>query len=438
MRRALVMGAGLVVKPLIDHLTAREDLEVRVATMNVERAERLLAGRPRTSAGLVNATDQESLLHEVGGADVVISLLPANQHILLADACLQLQTPLVTTSYVSESLRALDPLARQRGVLILGECGLDPGIDHMTAAAEVRRIHGEGGRVTSFASSCGGLPAPEANTNPWGYKFAWSPRGVVVATRNQVRYLDEGRIVSQRFPEYFASPRTIEVPEVGVLESYPNRDCLRYIEEYELEGVSTFFRGTLRYPGWCETWHALHSLGLLEPGAVVAPRSGFGGFLDAQLGPGSGARRERIAARLGLPASHPILERIEWLGLLADDPVTEAGAPMLDLLVALLERKLAYAPGERDMVVLEHHLGYEDDDGQPRRRVLRLVETATAGDDSAMARTVSLPAAIAGEMILDGKVDLTGVRIPTHPELARPILRRLERAGLAFRLSEER
>lgn len=437
MKRVLVMGAGLVVKPLLDHLLGREDVEVRVATLNLERANRLLHDHPRATALRVDATDQEALRQEVADAAVVVSLLPANQHILIADACLEHGRPLVTTSYVSESLGALDALARQRGVLFLGECGLDPGIDHMTAAMEARRIHGEGGKVVSFASYCGGLPAPSANTNPWGYKFAWSPRGVVVATRNRVRFMEQGRIVSQQFPEYFAEPRALEVPGVGRLESYPNRDCIKYIAAYELEGVDTFFRGTLRYPGWCETWHALHRLGVLSPSRSVPAGAGFGRAMAELLPPGSGSLRDRVAAHLRLAPAHPILERFAWLGLLDDEPVADEPTSLLDALVRVLERKLAYAPGERDIVVLEHRMGFLDESGRPRRRTLRLVAEGTAGDDSAMARTVGLPAGLACGLILDGKVSLTGVRIPTHPELARPILRGLERAGLTFTLVDE-
>jgi saccharopine dehydrogenase-like NADP-dependent oxidoreductase len=436
-RRVLVMGAGLVVKPLLDRLLARPDLELRLATLNVDRARQLLAGRPRATALRVNATDQEALVHEVGEADAVISLLPANQHILIADACLERGRPLITTSYVSESLRALGPLARERGVLILGECGLDPGIDHMTAAAEVRRLEAEGCAVTAFASYCGGLPAPGSNTNPWGYKFTWSPRGVVVATRNQVRFLERGRIVSQRFPEYFGAPRTIEVPGVGPLESYPNRDCLRYLAAYGLREVTGFFRGTLRYPGWCETWHALHTLGLLNPTEPLPAAGGFGAALAARL-PGSGPLRARLAARLGVAEDHPVVRRFEWLGLLAAEPGPGAadGPFLLDALVRLLERRLAYGPGERDLVVLEHHIDFRDPSGATRRRVLRLVEEGAAGDDSAMARTVGLPAAVACELILDGAVPLTGVHIPTGPELAEPILERLEGAGIRFALAD--
>ncbi len=438
MKRVLVLGAGLVVKPLLDELLSRPDIEVHVATINVDRARHLIQDRPRATALLVNATDQESLRVEVQEADVVISLLPANQHILIADACLEHGRPLITTSYIAESLRALDPLARQKGVLVLGECGLDPGIDHMTAAAEVRRLEALGGAIVRFASYCGGLPAPSANTNPWGYKFTWSPRGVVVATRNQVRYLQDGRIVSQHFPEYFAEPRHIEVPGMGRLESYPNRDCLKYIDAYGLGWrVDNFFRGTLRYPGWCATWYALHRLGLLAPSRIPSDDATYADLVADFVPPGPGPLRSRVATKLGLEDSDPILDRFAWLGLFSDEPVPAEAISVLDLLVTRLEQKLGYDPGEHDVVVLEHQIDYRTRDDVLHRRVLRMVLEGTAGDDSAMARTVSLPAALACELIIDEQVSLTGVQIPTAPDLAEPILRGLERRGIRFEETDE-
>ncbi len=434
MKRVLVLGAGLVVKPLLDELLSDPEIDLHLATLNIARARHLLAGRPRGTALEVNAADQQRLRAEVRHAHAVVSLLPAEQHVLIANACLECGVPLVTTSYVSEAMRAIDALARERGVLLLNECGLDPGIDHMTAMALVRRVQQEGGAVVAFASYCGGLPAPDSNNNPWGYKFAWSPRGVVVATRNHVRYLLGGRIVDQKFPEYFEHPFAVEVPGVSRLESYPNRDCLRYIEPYGVHGIRDFFRGTLRYPGWCQTWHALHRLGLLDPKQILVSGATFARLLESQLAPGAGSLRARIAAHLHLPPEHAVLERLEWLGLFSEELVAQDSASALDVLVSRLQQKLAYAPGERDAVVLEHRLTYQRE-GACRTRFLRLVLEGQAGDDSAMARTVSIPAALACRLLLAGRVTLSGVRIPTEEQLAGPILAGLAERGIHF--SEE-
>ncbi len=335
-------------------------------------------------------------------------------------------------------MRALDAEARARGVLLLNECGFDPGFDHMTAVQTIRRLRREGAQVVSFASYGGAIPAPEANTNPWGYKFTWSPRGVVVAARNPVRYLEAGRIVEKTFPDLFRHPRRIGVPGVGMLEAYPNRDCLRYLDAYELEGVRDMFRGSLRYRGWCDTWRALFDLGLLD----LTPRHWCGltyaQFLDRHLGAADGRPLvERLAARIGCGVDDELVARLEWLGLLSDRPLPPECTSSLDVMTARLERMLRYRPGERDMAVMEHHFVVARPDGLLRKVVSRMVLAGRAGDDSALARTVSFPAALAVRQILDGAVTLTGVQIPVDPQLTLPILIGLQRRGLHVHEHEE-
>ena len=438
MKRVLVLGAGLVVKPLLDDLLALPDVELHLATLNIERASVLLAGQPRAVALEINADDQPRVAAEVEAAKVVVSLLPADQHVKIAEACLHHRVPLVTTSYVSDGMRALDAEARARGVLLLNECGFDPGFDHMTAVQTIRRLRREGAQVVSFASYGGAIPAPEANTNPWGYKFTWSPRGVVVAARNPVRYLEAGRIVEKTFPDLFRHPRRIGVPGVGMLEAYPNRDCLRYLDAYELEGVRDMFRGSLRYRGWCDTWRALFDLGLLD----LTPRHWCGltyaQFLDRHLGAPDGRPLvERLAARIGCGVDDELVARLEWLGLLSDRPLPPECTSSLDVMTARLERMLRYRPGERDMAVMEHHFVVARPDGLLRKVVSRMVLAGRAGDDSALARTVSFPAALAVRQILDGAVTLTGVQIPVDPQLTLPILIGLQRRGLHVHEHEE-
>ena len=437
MKRVLVLGAGLVVKPLLDDLLSLPEVEVRLAALNVSRAQKLLAGRPQSSALEVNARDEAQLLPEVKEASVVISMLPAGQHVGIAGACLSHRVPLITTSYVSPEMRKLNEEARKQGVLLLNECGLDPGIDHMTAVQVIRRVQREGGRVLSFASYCGGLPAPEANTNPWGYKFAWNPRGVVMAARNPVGFLKDGKRVYRNFPDLFSKPYEIAFPGIGRLEAYPNRDCLRYIEAYGLTGAKDFYRGTLRYPGWCETWHALFRLGLLE----LQPRdwtgSTYAEFLSHHVTGREGGLVDRLARTLGVEPDHEVIARLEWLGLLSDRPVPEGCASPLDVISNRLERKLRYSEGERDMVLLEHNAIVVRADGRLRRIVKHVRLFGAAGDVSAMARAVGYPAAIACRLLLEGRVRLAGVRIPVDLELTEPILLGLARRGIPVEEREE-
>lgn len=437
MKRVLILGAGLVVKPLLEDLLAAPDIELRLATLNIDRARALLADNPRATALAINATDQAQLCPEVARADVVISLLPADQHVIIAKACLDYRAPLVTTSYVSDGMRALDAEARRRGVLLLNETGLDPGIDHMTAVDVISRVRRQGGSVLGSVSYCGGIPAPESNTNPWGYKFAWSPRGVVLAARNPVRFMEGGNIVEHPFPDLFDAPRFLKLPGVGFFEAYPNRDCLRYQKAYGLDHVQDLYRGTLRYPGWCQTWQALFELNLLD----LEPHDWTGltcaQVFDRHLPPGSGSLAARLAQRLDLPEDHSMITRLEYIGLLSDQPVPPGVTCSLDLVTELLQHTLSYQPGEHDMVILEHQLTVLRGDGNLHRVIMRLILDGPAGDDSAMARTVSLPAAVATRLILDRKLDLTGVHIPVHTQLALPILEGLRERGISLEESEE-
>ncbi len=430
MRRVLVLGAGLVVKPLLEDLLSLSDVEVHLAALNIDRANALVSGHQRATALEINALDEAQLLPEVRQAAVVISLLPADQHTRIAEACVAHRVPLITTSYASAEMRDLHAAARARGVLLLNECGLDPGIDHITAVRVIRRVEREGGAIRSFASYCGGLPAPQSNNNPWGYKFSWSPRGVVMAARRPVAYLENGAIVRREFPDLFEGPRYLDIPGVGQLETYPNRDCLRYIAQYGVWDARDFFRGTLRYRGWCETWQALYDLGLLDMAEREWLDMTYADFLAAHLPPGEGGLVTRLASTLKIGVDNDVIARLEWLGLLSDRPVPETRAASLDVVANRLQEKLAYKEGERDMVLLEHHFIAVRPDRSERRMITRMQVIGVAGNDSAMARTVSYPAAIACRLILDGRITLTGVHIPVARELTDPIMLGLTRRGV--------
>lgn len=441
MNKALVLGAGLVVKPLLDELSRHDDLEVEVAALNIDRARELVAPRPRARARELDVGDRGAVLEAVRGADVVISLLPADRHAGVAELCLEARVPLVTSSYVSDEMRALDPEARRRGVLLLNETGLDPGIDHMMAVEVIRRVRHEGGEILSFASYCGGLPAPSSNDNPWGYKLSWSPRGVLLSGRSPVRYLQGGDVVEHPHPYGLGAVRCIEVPQVGTLEVYPTRDSLKYREPYQLEALPDLFRGTLRYPGWSLAMKALIELHLLDLEERELAADTYGAWIsgrldDAGATPASGLR-QRLAHHLGLDPAHDVLERFEWLGLLSDQPLpARRGAP-LDLVAHLLQQRMQYAPGEQDMVALEHHFVATTASGRRRRIIKRLLVFGTAGDDSAMAMTVGTPAGLACGLILGGKVDLVGVHIPVAEQLATPILASLAERGVKIEEVEE-
>jgi saccharopine dehydrogenase-like NADP-dependent oxidoreductase len=433
MKKVLVLGAGLVARPLVDYLLGLEDFSVVVADVEFARAEKLVAGHPRGRAEQIDISKREALAAAIGRADLVVSMVPYTFHPLVAELAIEQGRHMVTASYVSPAMRECDARARAKGVLLLNELGLDPGIDHMEAMRVIHEVHDAGGRVLGFTSWCGGLPAPEANTNPFGYKFSWSPRGVLLASKNSAKYLKDGRVVSIPAADLFAGPEIIRVPGLGEFEGYPNRDSVSYRETYGIPEALTVFRGTLRFAGWCETLRKMVELGLLDD--TPKDRSGAT-FLDlmrelAQAGPGDDVRRA-VAARLGLASGSAVLSAMDWLGLFEARPLTAAKGSSLDNLSALMVERLAYAPGERDMVVLQHEFLTATASGRTERIVSTLVDYGIPNGDSSMSRTVGLPAAIGARLILEGKIALTGVQVPVRPEIYGPILEELGAHGVRF------
>ena len=440
MKRILVLGAGLVSRPMVRYLLDVPDFELTVATRTVSKAQELVGAHPRGKAIALLVDDDAALGRLVAECDLAVSLLPYTYHVKVANHCLKHRKPLVTTSYVSDAMRALDAQAKAAGLVFLNEIGLDPGIDHMSAMKIIHDVQKAGGKVTSFMSYCGGLPAPEANDNPLGYKFSWSPKGVVMAGRNDARYLKDGKEVFVPGADLFGHRWPLKVADGFEFEAYPNRNSLPYIETYGLAGVKTMLRGTLRNFGWCETLKAIADLGVLKDDSV---KTGITGLTPAAwlrgYAPGSGTLRTDVASRLGLKDSDPILQRFAWLGLFDEKPVGLQQGSNLDILAKQMLDRMTFKPRERDMVVLHHEFVAEFPSGpqslvpsprSPSRIFSTLIAFGEPDGDSAMARTVSLPAAIGVRMILHGELKLTGVHIPVVPEIYEPVLAELARLGI--------
>lgn len=439
MKNVLVLGAGLVSRPLVRYLLERSSARVLVASVNDDRGAQLVDGHPRGQSRHLDVANERALDGAVREADLVVSLLPYTLHARVARLAIRHRRPLITTSYVSPEMRSLDSLARQAGVLLLNEVGLDPGLDHMSATHLVDRVRAAGGRITHFSSCCGGLPAEDSNDNPWGYKFSWSPRGVLLAGRNPARFLRDGSVVEIEGRELFSFRWPIQVDGIGVLEVYPNRDCLSYERTYRLAGIRNLFRGTIRHPGWCETLGAAAAIGLLDAEERTWSEGASWADLTTRLLPGAaGSPRPRLARRLGVPAGHPLIERFAWAGLLSPEPLPRSRASALDLFCERLQQRMRYAPGERDMVVMRHDLRFEAAGGGIEHVESSLIAYGIPDGDSAMARTVSLPAAIAARLILEGKIRAVGVVLPVEPEVYRPVLAEVDELGIRFRETRRR
>jgi saccharopine dehydrogenase-like NADP-dependent oxidoreductase len=434
MRKVLVLGAGLVARPLLHYLLTDHGLHVLVAADEPERARQLMSDHPRGSVQALDVTDHSRLAPLVEEADVVVSVLPADLNCMVAKVCIAKRRSMVNTSYVSSEMRALHDEATKAGVLLLSEMGLDPGIDHMSAASTLRRLRLAGGKVTQFASGCGGFPALDANTNPWGYKFAWSPRAAMLAGRKPARYLRAGCEVSIPGDDLFSYSWPIGVEGLGVFEVYPNRDSLAYVGSYGLTGATDVFRGTLRYPGWCATMLAASRLGLLDLEEEDWPEGMTYRDLLTRRVPGGrqrGATR-RVAAFLGLDPDSEVIARLEWAGLFSDRVLPERRASPLDVFGNRLKRLMMYQPGECDLVALQHVFTVTYPDGSHEEIRATLVAHGDSWGDTAMARTVSLTSGIATRLILDRGFQAVGVQIPTLREIYEPVLAELADRGIAL------
>jgi saccharopine dehydrogenase (NADP+, L-glutamate forming) len=433
MKKVLVLGAGLVAGPLVKYLLDQPEFSVVVADVEAGRADKLVAGHPRGRAEILDISDRQALAAAIGRADLVVSMVPYTFHPRVAELAIEQGKHMVTASYVGPAMRELDARAREKGVILLNELGLDPGIDHMEAVRVIHEVHDAGGSVLGFKSWCGGLPAPEANTNPFGYKFSWSPRGVLLASKNSAKFLKDGRVVSIPSADLFAQPEIIGIPGLGEFEGYPNRDSLSYREIYGIPEALSVFRGTLRYAGWCETLRKMVELGLLDETAKDRSGSTFLGLVKelAMAAPGTDVRAA-VAARLGLEKDSVIVSRLDWLGLLEEKPLPLAKGSALDNLTALMIEKLAYAAGERDMIILQHEFLTRTASGRNERIVSTLIDYGVPGGDSSMSRTVGLPAAIGARIVLEGRIHATGVQVPVQPEIYSPILEELGALGVRF------
>ena len=430
-KKILVFGAGLVSKPGVRYLLSNKNMTVTVASRTVSKVEKLVEGFANGIAKQVLVENAEAVENLIKENDIIISLLPWVHHLKVANLCLKLNKHMATTSYVSEGMKKLDKEAQSKGLLFLNEIGVDPGIDHMSAMKIIDEVHGEGGKILHFYSFCGGLPAPGDNDNPFGYKFSWSPKGVVLASGNPAKYLENGKIVEIVGKDLFLNKRLEEIEGLGTFEVYPNRDSMPYQDLYGLKDAQTVMRGTYRYIGWCDTLKKIVDLGLIDE----TPKENLKGITYKQMMAALVGASEaddvtaKTAAKVGLAKNNEIIKRLEWLGLFSHDPVPDYNN-YLDILSQRLQEKLYYKEGERDMLILRHKFIMENKDKSRDMITSTMIDFGIPGGDTSMARTVSLPLAIGVKLMAEGKIDLTGVHISTKKEIYEPVLQELEKLNI--------
>jgi saccharopine dehydrogenase-like NADP-dependent oxidoreductase len=424
-KKVLVLGAGLVSRPLVRYLLDH-GFHLICASRTVSKAVALIDGHPNGTALPFNVKDLEALDRLVADCDIAISLLPAPMHPEVAKACLKHGKHMGTTSYISAAMKAMSDEAAAKDLLFINECGVDPGIDHMSAMRIFDDVWSRDGKIEVFKSYCGGLPAP-ADNNRLGYKFSWAPRGVLTAASNDGLYRWDGEIVATPGSGLLADNHIIEIEGVGQLEAYPNRDSIAYEEVYGLEGLDTLFRGTLRYPGHCARWTAWIGLGLFSQEPLEHASHTRAGMTRAVLGIDADADLPAaVAARLGVAVDHDHVVNLGWLGMFDDIVLSDWIEAPLDALAEAMMEKMPYAPGERDMIAMHHDVIAVFPDGTREHTIMDLVDFGIPNGDSSMARTVSLPLAIAVRMLLQGEISERGVWAPVSKGMYEPILNELE------------
>jgi saccharopine dehydrogenase (NADP+, L-glutamate forming) len=412
------------------------DWRVVVGDINLQVAIQKVDGHPRGNAFELSSTDNIERDKRIAEADLVMSMVPAFLHVSVAKVAIAAGVPVITPSYLSKEMKALDDEARKAGVLVLNEIGLDPGIDHMSAMQIIDEIKAEGGEMLGFESYCGGLVATESDNNPWHYKISWNPRNIVLAgLGGSATFKDNGRVKLE--PPHRVFRRLRDVKIAGRLyKGYPNRDSLAYEKIYGLEGITTLIRGTLRVDGFCRSWDILVQLGMVRDDVKLSWRKGISwsewtrSFLPATTANLSVSD----AINATVISDHETNERLSWLGLfdLESGPSVVEGTPA-QILEALLVDKWALEDGDRDMVVMWHRFEYEKEG----KRFERTSEFFLEGSDSvytAMSDTVGLPMALAAEhMLVGGGFGRVGVEIPVSSTYYEVLLPKLEKLGIVFK-----
>jgi len=438
MKSILILGAGRSSSSLINYLlenAAAKGWEVTVGDFSENVAKEKVGTSPCGKAISFDINDEASSTGAVERADVVISMMPAHLHVMVAKLCLQLRKHLLNASYVTGEMKSFDEEARAKGLLFLNECGLDPGIDHMSAMQVIDRIKASGGTLVSFESFTGGLIAPETDPeNPWRYKFTWNPRNVVMAGQGTAKYLQNGSFKYIPYQQLFQRITHVTVPGFGEYEGYANRDSLKYLETYGLQNISTMLRGTLRNKGYCGAWNVLVQLGCCDDSYSMdgVDKLTHRGFLDTFLeGADHGSIEKKISANFGLDASGEEMKRLQWSGLFSDELVgLQQGTPA-QILEHILMKKWKLNDGDKDFIVMWHRFIYEQN-GQKKEIQSYLTATGKDEIETAMAKTVGLPLAIAADLLIEGKISSRGVVIPTVKEIYEPVLATLRKFDIRF------
>ncbi|MEE9288557.1 MAG: saccharopine dehydrogenase C-terminal domain-containing protein [Bacteroidota bacterium] len=442
MKQILVLGAGRSTTCLVSYFLERAEEQnwfVTVVDKAPQAARRLVGNHPRGDAIAFDVNDGAMRSTLIEKADVVVNMLaPAYQYLIASD-CVRHGKHMVSASYQDIHLSNLNLDAHRKGILILTEVGLDPGLDHMSAMSIIQEVKNRGGTVTSFRSYGSALPAPEAAVNPLRYCITWNPRNVAMAGEHGAQFLEDGKTKILPFHQVFQRTWSVELEGIGEFEAYTSGDSLRYQKLFGLEQVGTMIRGTLRYPGWSETWLQIVRLGLPNETLRIVSSSklAYGDLIEMFLpAQSSGANLEqRVANYLNISPTGRIMENLRWLGLFSSEPISAEVVTAAEALIHLLVKKLQLPPNGRDMAAIVQDFEASYRQGENHREKIRstLVEFGDPNGFTAMANTVGLSIGIVTKILLSKQLPITGCQIPIHPAIYGPVLSELNTLGIRFK-----
>lgn len=439
MKHILVLGAGQSTNYLIGHIlkdAPTKDWFVTVCDKNLAAAQKRVQGHPKGQAIGLDINDTAARGTLIAKADIVVNMLTRPlQHTIAVD-CINNHAHMLSASYEDIRIRSLEGDAHRKNLLILNEMGLDPGIDHMMGMSMIDRIGEAGGIVTSFRSYGGGLPVPEIQTNPLRYAITWNPRNVLMAGEDGAIYKEDGRIKVLPFHQVFQRTWIVDVENVGTFEAYPNRDSLAYEHVLGLKQNHTIVRGTLRYPGWSETWQNIVHLGLANETLRIPNirEMTYRELTEMFLPPFENRLKleQQMANYLGISPTGSIMQNLKWLGLFSKEKIGLDVDTVSEVMIHLMEEKLRLPPGTPDMVILVHEIEaiYPKEKNRVEKITDTMIEYGSPKGETAISRTVGLPLSLTTGLILDGKIPLSGCHIPTHPAIYKSVLAELEKEGI--------
>jgi saccharopine dehydrogenase-like NADP-dependent oxidoreductase len=432
MREIAILGAGYVVKPMVDYFIDVCKYEVIIATRTVSKAEKVIAGRP-LGTSVSWTIDQVDMLEKIiQNVEVVVVMTPRSTHTVVAKLCLKHKTTMITTDFKHPGIACFDEEAKKQETLILTELGEDPGLDNMGLKQMIDKVHTEGGKITKIDSYGAGIPSFEHNRNPWGYKFSWDPNGLMRSAVSPATYQVNGKVIE--VPAKFEHHRLVDVHGIGTFETYPSSDSTRYINEFGLDKNISIYKGLLRFIGYCNTMTNLLKIKLIENTEEKDFANTTYSQFIAKLIDSSTTEdiKMKFAKSLNMEINDDFIKKLDWLGLFENVQISIDRGTNSNLLVDLMLKKMAYEPYEKDMIIVHNEMIVEFPN-KKEKRISSMLNEGIPNGDSAMSRAVSLPPAIATKLILEGKITGKGVCMPSTKEMYEPILDEMETFGFTFK-----